>query len=102
MTCCRNVHSPRHRGQWFFPNGVALRTNESIYVIEEQQRVELRRANRATSPTGVYRCEIPTNAVHDNTDISVRAKVYVGLYTSAGNYLLAKCIMKKDKIAEET
>ena len=87
MTCCRNVDSPRHRGQWFSPDGVALRTNESIYVVEEQQRVELRRANRATSPTGIYRCEIPTNAVHDDTDISVRATVYVGLYISGGKFV---------------
>ena len=93
MTCCRKEDG-LHRGQWVFPNG-ALQANEDIYVVEEQRRVELRRANGATSPTGIYRCEIPTNAVHDDTDISVRATVYVGLYTSAGNYLLAKCIMKK-------
>ena len=81
-TCCRNEDG-FHRGQWVFPNGVALQTIEDIYVVEEQQIVELRRANLA-SPTAIYRCEIPTNAVHDDTDISVRAKVYVGLYTSAG------------------
>ena len=82
-TCCRHEDGS-HRGQWFSPNGVVLETYENIYVVEEQQRVELRRANRTTSPTGIYRCEIPTNAVNDATDISVRAKVYVGLYTSAG------------------
>ena len=92
-TCCRINDGP-HCGQWFFPDGVALPTDD-IYVAEEPQRVELRRANNAISPTGIYRCEIPTNAVHDDTDISVRATVYVGLYISAGNYLLAKCIMKK-------
>ena len=27
-----------------------------------------------------------TNAVHDDTDISVRARVYVGLYTSEGKF----------------
>ena len=41
-TCCRSVDGP-HRGQWFFSNGVALQTND-IYMVEEQQRVELRRA----------------------------------------------------------
>ena len=82
-TCCRHEDGA-HRGQWYFPDGIALQTNEDIYVVEKQQRVELRRANRATSPTGIYRCEIPTNAVHDATDISVRATVYVGLYTSGG------------------
>jgi hypothetical protein len=62
-TCCRN-DSGVHRGQWYFPDGDPLR-----------------RANSATSPTGIYRCEIPTNAVHDDTDISVSVTVYVGLYT---------------------
>ena len=56
-------------------------------MAEEQQRVELRRVNNAISPTGIYRCEIPTNAVHDDTDISVRATVYVGLYTSEGKFV---------------
>ena len=82
-SCCTSVDGS-HRGQWFFPDGVALQTDGDIYVVEKPQRVELRRSNSATSPTGIYRCEIPTNAVHDATDISVRAKVYVGLYTSAG------------------
>ena len=81
-TCCRINDGP-HRGQWFFPDGVALQTID-IYMVEEHQRVELRRTNNAISPTGVYRCEIPTNAVHDATDISVRATVYVGLYTKEG------------------
>ena len=38
----------------------------------------------ATRPTGIYRCDIPTYAVHDVTDISVRATVYVGLYVGRG------------------
>ena len=87
MTCCRNIHSPRHSGQWFFPDGVALQTGENTYVFQEEQRVELRRANSGTSQTGIYRCEIPTNAVHNNTDISVRATVYVGLYTTEGKFV---------------
>ena len=85
MTCCR-INDGLHRGQWYFPDGVALQTREYIYMAEERQRVELRRANSAISPTGIYRCEIPTNAVHNDTDISVRATVYVGLYTSAGKF----------------
>ena len=85
-TCCRNEDG-LHRGQWFFPDGVPLQTNGDIYVFEKPQRVELRRANSATSPTGIYRCEIPTDAVHDDTDISVRATVYVGLYTSEGKFV---------------
>ena len=80
QTCC---NSP-YRGQWYFPDGFALQANGDIYVVEKPLKVELRRANSATSPTGIYHCEIPTNAVHDATDISVRATVYVGLYTKEG------------------
>ena len=32
----------------------------------------------------IYRCDIPTNAIHDDRDISVRDTVYVGLYTGTG------------------
>ena len=91
-TCCRNEDG-LHRGQWFSPNGVALQTNEDIYMSGKPQRVELRRANSATSPTGIYRCKIPTNSSHDATDISVRATVYVGLYTSEG-YFFGRSIRK--------
>ena len=43
--------------------------------------------NTTTGPTGIYRCDIPTNSVHDNTDNSVRDTVYVGLYTTGeGSY----------------
>ena len=37
------------------------------------------------SPSGICRCDIPTNAVHDAEDISVRDTVYVGLYVTGGN-----------------
>ena len=35
------------------------------------QRVELRRRNNADSQSGIYRCDIPTVAVHHETDTSV-------------------------------
>ena len=82
-TCCTGGNGI-HRGQWYFPDGEPLETNGDIYVFEKPMRIQLRRNNSATSPTGIYRCEIPTNAVHDDTDISVRTTVYVGLYTNEG------------------
>ena len=39
--------------------------SSDIYEHREAQRVDLRR-NSATSPTGLYRCDIPTIAVHDD------------------------------------
>ena len=85
-TCCT---SPQgfHRGDWYFPDGTRLpfpATNVNTFEVRETQRVNLRRNTDANSPTvGIYRCDIPTNAVHDNTDISVRDTVYVGLYTAS-------------------
>ena len=88
-TCCSRTDGS-HRGDWYFPNGTRLPfSGGGIYERRGSQRVDLRRRNNATSPTvGIYRCGIPTNAVYDATDISVRDTVYVGLYTSSGGMLL--------------
>ena len=48
------------------------------------QRVEIRHNNNANSPSGIYRCDIPTDAVHDEDDTSVRDTIYVGLYDTGG------------------
>ena len=85
-TCCTGVQGP-HRGDWYFPDGTRLpfqTSNIDIYENRDAQRVEIRRRNNANSPTGIYRCDIPTNAVHDENGISVRGTVYVGLYTASG------------------
>ena len=90
-TCCSGADGP-HRGDWYFPGGNRLGFDS--YIIHESrgpQRVNLRRRNATISPTGIYRCDIPTNAVHHDTDRSVRDTVYVGLYTASGGmfYILA-------------
>ena len=86
-TCCRDVDGA-HRGDWYFPNGTRLPFNgpdTDTYEDRVSQRVDLRRSRDVNSPTaGIYRCDIPTNAVHDATGISVRDTVCVGLYTDTG------------------
>ena len=85
-TCCGSTDGP-HRGDWYFPDGTRLPFNApdvDIYEIRYAQRVDLQRRNNANSPTGIYRCDIPTNAVHDYTSNSVRDTVYVGVYTGSG------------------
>ena len=91
-TCCTNTDGA-HRGDWFFPNGTRLPFpgNGDIFEQREAQRVDLRRRNNATSPVGIYRCDIPTIAVHDYPDISVRHTVYVGLYTASGGIFSTYC-----------
>ena len=77
-TCCSGSQG-FHRGDWYFPSGDRLPLSGNVYEARGAQRVELRRTT-ATGPTGIYRCAMPTNAVSDNTDNSVRDTVYVGLY----------------------
>ena len=87
-TCCFRDQG-NHRGDWFFPFGERLPLftagNDDISEQRGDQRVDLRRRNNADMPSGIFRCDIPTNAAHDNNDISVRDSVYVGLYASGGN-----------------
>ena len=85
-TCCTSTQGPIHRGDWYFPDGNRLPFpgGGDIFEFRVSQGVDLRHRNNANSPTGIYRCDIPTNAVHDDTDISVRDTVYVGLYTANG------------------
>ena len=77
-TCCTNTEG-FHRGDWYFPDGTRLQFSGDIFMNRVSQRVNLRRINNANSPVGIYRCGIPTSA-----DLSVRAIVYVGLYTASG------------------
>ena len=88
QSCCTGFQGIR-RGDWNAP-GSDMRlpfSNEpgDIYQHRGDQRVDLRRRNNADMPSGIYRCHIATNDVHDDNDISVRESVYVGLYATGGN-----------------
>ena len=80
--CCSGTDGA-HRGDWYFPNGTRLPFTGDIYESRGVQRVHLRRKNQYNVP-GIYRCNIPTNAVHKDTDTSMGEMVYVGLYHSGG------------------
>ena len=84
-TCC-SAGQGVHRGGWYFPNGTVLPFIGSSVPIGDGHAAQIAviRRTTATGPTGIYRCDIPTNAVHDDTDISVRETVYVGLYPADG------------------
>ena len=84
-TCCfiETIH-----GDWYFPDGSRVLTGGGrIRQIYNPRSVDLINRNGATSPTGIYRCDIPTVAVHDDADSSVRDTLYVGLYLSNGGNL---------------
>ena len=83
-SCCRQSQGI-HRGEWDFPNENRLQSGDSIYERRFAQRLDLCRRNNAMSPSGLYRCEVPTVAVHNDFDLTVREKVFVGVYPpSAG------------------
>ena len=94
-TCCSSAQGV-HRGDWYFPDGTELPLIPDpgdTYEQREAQRLDLHRENDATPPSGVYRCDIATVAVHDDIDISVRDTVYVGLYASIGMLQLNTCCL---------
>ena len=85
-TCCNHTYGI-HRGDWYFPNGTRLPFphNTGIFESHDAQRVDLRRNHDNLYIFGIYRCDIPTDAVHHVNDTSVRDRpVYVGLYVSDG------------------
>ena len=89
-TCCSGGEGI-HRGDWYFPGGDRLQivsSGDDSFERRGAQRVTLRRRNNAMGPSGIYRCEVPTVAVRDDIDLSVRETVYVGLYASGGNELI--------------
>ena len=82
-TCC-NAAQGAHRGDWYFPSGNRLPflAVGGIYESRQAQRVNFWRASYAVmGPTGIYHCDIETEAIHGN---GMRETVYVGLYTSDG------------------
>ena len=81
-TCCSGRQGS-HRGDWYFPDVTRLPFSGVVYERRGAQRVDLCRTT-ATVPTGIYRCDIPTDDVQDVTDTSVRDTVYVGLYVGSG------------------
>ena len=83
-TCCSSAQGI-YRGDWYFPNGDRVGFDYQggdIYETRGAQQVHLYHSNNANSPSGIYRCDIPTNAVKDN---SMRETVYVGIYATGGN-----------------
>ena len=74
-SCCTSNQGP-HRGNWYFPDGDRLplvSSSDNIYESRGSRQVSLRRKNYPRRPTGIYRCDVQTVAVHDDVDLSVRA-----------------------------
>ena len=74
--CCQSTHTGTgtRAGQWYFPDEteVPFDSLSPYYVTRGASIVRLNRASFVTTPSGLYRCEVP---VTDDTD-----SVYIGLY----------------------
>ena len=92
ISCCsvrqNDIFGTDHRGNWFAPGRdtrLPFRNERGdIYEDHGDQESEIHRRNNADMPFGIYRCDIPTNAVHDDAIQSVRESVFVGLYAGGG------------------
>ena len=80
-SCCSGAQGP-DRGDWYFPDGNRLPFSGSgdVYEDRRDRLVGLRRRGSGGT-SGIYRCDIETNAVNNN---SGHETVFVGLYTSGG------------------
>ena len=80
-SCCSGAKGP-DRGDWYFPNGNRLPFSGSGYVYESRRdRLVGLRYRGVGGTSGIYRCDIETNAVNNN---SGNETLYVGLYISGG------------------
>ena len=85
MTCCEGTNN--HQADWYFPNGERVKLSDgNFYERRGDKQVNLLRRNKATSPFGIYRCDIPTNTTgNDSMLIMVNRNIlYVGLHPSGG------------------
>ena len=85
VACCRRQpNGIPGRGDWFAPGNETRLPSFSGggNIIEDRQLqvVHLLHRNNANGPSGIYRCTIPTNAVHNDSDPSVGETVFLGLY----------------------
>ena len=80
-SCCGGVQGP-DRGDWYFPDGNRLPFPSLVNVYEDRRdRLVYLRHRGSGGISGIYRCDIETNAVNNN---SGNVSLFVGLYTSGG------------------
>ena len=83
ITCCSAAEG-RDRGDWYYPNGDRLNFSQGTFKefqSRDDKRVDLNRRGSHSLTQGVYRCDIETNAVNNQ---SGNETIYAGLYTTGG------------------
>ena len=82
LTTCCSMPQGSDCGDWYFPNGNRLPFLGSGNVYEDRSaQVVILRYTGSGGTSGIYRCDIETNAVknYDGNET-----LFVGLYTSVG------------------
>ena len=87
MTCCNSTDI--HQGDWYFPNGERVKLEKDRFNIYKRcgaKQVSILHKNDAIIPSGIFRCDIPTSNAENDSLVIKNNTLYVGLYTSGGNY----------------
>ena len=79
--CCRGSDNPSGGGlgEWYFPDGTLVQAASepgNLYRNRALSIVRLNRRNTAPSPTGVYRCEVPSAS---EETLIILAGLYLGM-----------------------
>lgn len=86
-------HTDLYTGDWYAPNDSRVPSDGAVYKTYMEKRVDLRRRSDVSLTSGIYRCTVETAAV-TSSDIddtsSTQESLYVGLYTSGGNYIITR------------
>lgn len=91
ITCCSSYQG-QHRGDWYSPDRRLPFSSSNTHIFQQRsnKKVEIKRrdGNDDSAVSGIYRCNIETNAVHreDASSISSEETVFIGLYESGGIY----------------
>ena len=79
-------------GNWYFPNKSLVETSGDIYISRGHGVVRLHRTKNVTTPTGMFRCEIPdANGTFQNifVDINVQPETTVTMVSPSSPNLAA-------------
>ena len=91
-TCCDPAADGEvvHTGEWVLPNGQPAESFDKEFKVSgfSQQVYLVYKGEPAT--TGIFRCDVPTTAAHD-TGNTARLSVYIGVYSSDGEFHVISC-----------
>ena len=77
LDCCEDISPTSSRsGEWYFPNRSAVEKENhggAMYRNRGPSVVRLNQKNTSSSPTGIFRCEIP---LKNGTNQSLYAGIY--------------------------